>query len=213
MNFMKQISIFSALGIGGCWLRVFCGAVVVMGASMIVNATEVVPPTFTELVNRADYVVRAQVVAVRAEIQAVGTGKKIMSFVELEVLETIAGNPPEQLVLTVLGGRVGRQEMVVEGAPKFVEGLEAVFFVEGNGRQIYPLVGMMYGLYPVIRDDEQGEEGHVVRSNGEPLTTTAEVSTSLREHSGAANEELQSMLPPMTAEMFAQRIRSTRKSP
>ena len=181
-------------------------------AALPLRATTVTPPEFTQLVRESDYVVRAVVKSIRAELTA-KPGKRAMvhSLVELEVKEIITGTPPTPLVLKVLGGKLGDQEMYISGAPRFVVGEESIFFVQGNGTQIYPLARMMHGHYPVLKDAASGRE-YVARSNGEPLASTGEVSQPMhgRETRTAARQVAaeQAALSPAD---FAAQIRTAAK--
>lgn len=182
---------------------------------MGVNATEVVPPSFDELVNGADYVVRAKVEEVTSQLVNRGTKSRIVSKVKLEVLEVVAGDPPESVVLTVLGGQVGERIMTIEGAPQFVPGTEAIFFVQGNGRQFYPLVAMMHGLYPILKNGV-GEDTYMARSNREPLSSISQISKKMGETAapdGTSNDALRASLPAFKPTEFMERIRQQRVNP
>jgi hypothetical protein len=135
--------------------------------------TTVAPPDFATLVNESDYVVHTVVKSVTSEWREKQGHRAIFTLVEVEVLEVINGTPPQPLVLEMLGGRVGSEEMVVQGMPEFVAGQEDILFVRGNGRQFYPLTAAMHGRYPIVH--EKGGRIHVARSNHVPLTNTAEV--------------------------------------
>ena len=145
-------------------------------SSTTASATTVVPPEFPELVNRADFIVRAVVVAVTPIAQTRPDGSSsIHSMVTLEVEKTIAGRVPNPLILDVLGGQIGDREVRVSGAPIYNVGDRAIFFVQGNGKQVHPLVRMMHGFYPVEREANSGRQ-YMVRANREPLTDASEVS-------------------------------------
>jgi hypothetical protein len=75
-------------------------------------------------------------------------------------------------------------------------------FVQANGRQFYPLVGIMHGKYPVQRDAKSGS-AIVTRSNGVPLRNVSEVSGEL-DHASAPSAPLSA---PLTPEVFAGKIR------
>lgn len=168
-------------------------------------ATTVEAPEFTELVGLSDYVVRGVVVSVNPEWRQTADGRRyIASQVEIEVTDAIRGTPPAKLVLEVLGGRVGDEELVVEGAPKFQVGEEDIFFVRGNGRIFYPLVGIMHGLYPILHDFKDGRD-YVLKSNGMPLYSEQDVSLPMNRLPAAkvANPEAQ----PMTADAFIRQVR------
>src|ERR1017187_4793469 len=79
-----------------------------------VRATSVIAPDFDSLVSGADYVVRAVVKSVTSEYRTTPQGRAIFTKVELQVLETITGTPPQPLVLQLLGGTVDGVTMRVE---------------------------------------------------------------------------------------------------
>jgi hypothetical protein len=156
-----------------------------VGLVLPLAATTVVPPDFPELVNGSDYVVRGRVKALSAESRMRGERELIFTRIEIEVLEVIAGTPPQPLVLEMLGGQSGDRALVVAGAPRFKVGDEEILFVQGNGRNFHPLYALMHGKYPVRRDKATGRE-YVTRSNGVPLRDVAEVALPLTE--GPASE-------------------------
>jgi hypothetical protein len=176
------------------------------------HATTVIPPEFATLVNESDCIVRAVVKSVSAVKKSRGHGVKIFTEVELQVVEVIAGNAPAKLTLELLGGRVGEQELVVEGAPQFQVGDEDILFVSGNGRNLSPLNRMMHGRYPILKDAATGR-AYVARSNHAPLRSTAEVSLPM---GGDAAAEPQRGAPansaPLTPEEFIRQIRATANS-
>ncbi len=165
-------------------------------------ATTVVAPDFDSLVSQADYVVRAVVKSVSSEWHVDGANRSIVTKVELTVREVIKGTPPDPLVLQMLGGQIGQTSMVVDGAPKFKVGDEDILFIRGNGQQFSPLVGIMYGRYPVSHDSATGED-IVLRSNGAPLYDTTEVSHAMSSAAGQAGSH------PLTAAEFAGKVRAS----
>ncbi len=176
-------------------------------------ATTVVPPEFPELVNGSDYVVRARVKAVTAEASVKDGKELIHTKVELEVLEVIAGQPPEPLVLTMLGGQVGDRKLTVQGAPVFYVGAEDVLFIKGNGRAFSPLYAMMHGQYPVMADAKRTGRRYMNRSNLVPLLTADEVAMPMAQ--GDLAERLRRLRDPgqaLTPEQFVQAIKSARRA-
>lgn len=147
-------------------------------------ATTVIPPQFEEMAAGSDYVVRGRVKAMDCRTEMRNGRELIFTRIEIEVLEVIAGTPPQPLVLSMLGGRSGDRELVVAGTPRFTVGDEEILFVQGNGRNFYPLYAVMYGKYPVRRDKATGRE-YVTRSNGVPLRDPAEVAMPLAEGTAA----------------------------
>ncbi len=171
------------------------------------RATTVEPPTFAALVNESDYIVRAVVKSVRSEWREKNGHRNIFTLVEIEVLEVISGTPPQPLVLEMLGGRVGEDEMVVQGMPMFTVGQEDILFVRGNGRQFYPLTAAMHGRYPIHR--KPGARAQVARSNQLPLHDTAEVALPMNE--GPAPDPKQTAgasVPVLSPEDFVQQIKA-----
>jgi hypothetical protein len=174
------------------------------------SATTVIPPDFDQLVNDSDYIVRAVVKSVDSEYQTTTSGgKKIVTKVALDVKEVIAGTPPANVVLEILGGRVGDERMVVEGAPTFKVGDEDILFVRGNGHTIVPLVAMMHGRYPILREAATGRR-YVARENKQPLVDTAEISQpiSTKANAAAIKAPAKAASQAMTPEDFIQRIKS-----
>lgn len=175
-----------------------------------VRATTVVPPDFAELVNGSDFIVRAVVKSVSAVKKPGARGSLIFTRVELEVAEVVAGTPPAQLTLEMLGGRVGEQELTVEGAPRFQVGDEDILFVSGNGRNLSPLYGMMHGRYPVLKDATTGR-AFVARSNLAPLRSTAEIGQPMGERTAAAQRSPLAAADALTPEEFIRQIKATAK--
>lgn len=169
------------------------------------RATIVVPPEFSDLVNKSDYVVRARVKSSTSEFRSSPGRTKIYTKVELEVLEVITGQPPATVVLEFLGGRVGDEELIVDGAPQPQVGEEGIFFVSNNGKAFCPLYAMGYGHY-LVKEDAATKQRYVARDDNQPMQSVAEVSQPLRESAAAAGAapDLSRALSP---EDFAQRIR------
>ncbi len=113
----------------------------------------------------------------------------------------IKGSSPTPLVLEMLGGSIGQTSMVVDGAPKFKVGDEDILFIHGNGQQFSPLVGIMYGRYPISHDSASGQD-YVLRSNGSPLYDPKDVTQAMTPAASTAAH-------PITAAEFAGKIRAS----
>jgi len=143
-------------------------------AVQTVTATTVVPPTFQQLVAQAEFIVRAEVRALRCE-ETVHDGQRVIhTYVTLGVLRSLKGNAPDVMELRLLGGTVNGQTLEVAGVPKFVPGEKCLLFIENNGRQFCPLVAIMHGRYRVERRATDGAEV-IRRDNGAPLRMTSDV--------------------------------------
>ena len=143
-------------------------------AALPVHATTVVPPQFEELVAKSDYIVRVVVKSVNAQMHTDGPHRHITTSVELDVREVISGTPPQPLVLKMLGGKVGTEEMTVDGTPKFQVGDEDILFVHGNGVQFCPLVALLHGRYPIKSDASTGRQ-FMTRGDGSLLADEQDV--------------------------------------
>jgi hypothetical protein len=160
-------------------------------------------------VNKSDYVVHAKVRSVQSEKRTVaGRGAKIVTMVELDVIEVVAGTPPAEIKLEMLGGKVGAEELTVAGMPRFKIGDEDILFVSGNGRSISALYGMMHGRFPVARDAATGRK-YIARENGVPLNDTAEIALPMPQRGAAELVRRQRSLgEALTPQDFIQRIRA-----
>jgi hypothetical protein len=188
--------------------RVACRLCVALGAVALLvpapRASTVVPPAFPSLVGQADYIIRAVVKSVSSEIRTDQYGRHIFTKVELDVRQVISGTPPQPLVLQMLGGKVGDETMVVQGAPTFKVGDEDILFIRGNGQQFTPLVALMHGRYPILADTSGRE--YVARSNGAALYDEQEVALPM----GAASTVKMSQpnAQPLSPAYFVGRIQN-----
>ena len=173
-------------------------------AAPLAPATTVVQPTFDRLVGSSDYIVRAVVKSVDSEWRenpAKPGQRYIGSKVTLDVREVIKGTPPSPLVLDLVGGRIGEEELVIDGAPKFQVGQESVLFVRGNGVNFFPLTAMMHGFFPIRHDARTGRD-QVLRHDGRLLYNTGEL-----EPVAAPSALVRSPADrPMTPQAFRDRI-------
>jgi hypothetical protein len=154
---------FSHLLISGACL-IFAGTVL---------ATTVIPPSFDELVSRAEMIFQGSVTDVRSEWTGEGAQRHIMSYVTLKVEDAIKGNPGSTVTLRMLGGTVGGETMEVSDAPKFKVGDRDILFVENNGTQFVPLVGIMHGRFR-IKKDASGQDT-VFTNEGSPLSDVSQL--------------------------------------
>lgn len=189
-------------------LRNCFGLVLAVALAACAGATTVIPPDLAKLANESDYVVQSVVTSVHSEYRDGPEGRAIVTKVGIDVREVITGRPPRVVVLEMLGGRIGDDEMIVEGAPRFKVGDVDVLFVKDNGRAIYPLLAIMYGRYPILRDPATGRE-YVARSNHLPLADGAEIG--LPVVTGAAAELQRRLAGPavgLSPAQFAQQIKA-----
>lgn len=148
-----------------CSLLVSC-ALLGLGTA---SATTVIPPTFDELVGQAELIFQGTVTDVKSEWVGEGAERRIVSYVTFHVDEAIKGNAGASYTIRMLGGTVGDRTMEVTDSPKFKVGDRDILFVENNGKQFIPLVGIMHGRYRVQQDNATGEEV-LLTNHGHALT-------------------------------------------
>ena len=122
------------------------------------QGTTVIPPTFDELVDKAEVIFQGTVTDVRAQWVGEGAQHRIMSYVTFKVEDTMKGAPGDTYTLRMLGGTVDGETMEVSDGPKFEVGGREIVFVENNGSQFIPLVGIMHGRFHIQKDDQTGAE-------------------------------------------------------
>jgi hypothetical protein len=132
-----------------------------------VRATTVIPPTFDELVDQAETIFQGDVTNVKSEWVGEGAQRHIMSYVTFRVEESLKGNPGQCYTIRMLGGTVAGETMGVSDAPKFQVGDKDILFVQNNGSQFIPLVGIMHGRFHV-RANESGQQV-VTNNEDEPV--------------------------------------------
>lgn len=120
-----------------------------------VMATTVAPLSFEQLVNASAAVVYGRVIDVRS--QWTEDRRFIESVVSIEILRGMKGGARDSISFTVPGGQVGRYLNVIPGAPVFVPGDTAIFFLTARGPRLPVTTGLTQGVYRVRRDAASGE--------------------------------------------------------
>ena len=131
------------------------------------TATTVIPPTFDQLVNDAEMIFEGTVSSMHSEWAGQGSERHIVTFVTFKVEDPIKGSVGLEYTLRMFGGTVDGQTIEVADAPRFKAGDRDILFVEHNGTQFIPLVGIMHGRFHV-QADETGLE-IIAKDNGAPL--------------------------------------------
>lgn len=118
----------------------------------LATATTVIPPRFDELVSRAQIIFEGEVTGVQSQWIGEGAQHRIVTFVTFKVDDTLKGDAGATYSIRVLGGTVDGRTMEVTDAPKFKVGDHDLLFVENNGSQFIPLVGIQHGCFRVQKD-------------------------------------------------------------
>ena len=138
-------------------------AICAAAALQTAHATTVIPPSFDELVGQAQVIFEGTVTDTKSQWAGEGASRRIVTYVTFKVDEAIKGDAGASYTLRMLGGTVDGQTMEVTDSPKFKVGDRDIVFVENNGSQFIPLVGIMHGRFRVQKDKATGRE--VVMSN------------------------------------------------
>lgn len=136
------------------------------------RATTVIPPTFDQLVNEAEVIIQGNVTDVKSQYTGEGSQRHIVTYVTFNVEDAIKGNPGATYTIRMLGGTVGDETLEVSDAPKFKIGDRDILFIQNNGQQFIPLVGIMHGRFHVEQDTQSGTD-MVRANNGEAVTNLA----------------------------------------
>jgi len=108
-----------------------------------------------QMTHAAKRIVRARCLA---NSTAWDTGE-IWTFTTFEVEENWKGAPHDkQIAVRLLGGTVGGLTSSVSGVPRFVNGEEAILFLEPTTRGDFSIVSWMQGTFRVRRDGVSGRE-------------------------------------------------------
>ena len=151
------------------------------------RGTTVIPPSFDELVSRAEVIFQGTVTDVRSQWTGEGAQHRIESYVTFKVEDAMKGAPGESYTLRMLGGTVDGETMEVSDSPKFKVGDRDVIFVENNGSQFIPLVGIMHGRFHVDKDKQTGRE-MITTNEREPLKDLSRLGK--QEQKASASEAL-----------------------
>jgi hypothetical protein len=144
-------------------LLILCAAL----AATNVRATTVIPPTFDELVTEAELIFQGTVTEVHSQWIGEGAEHRIVTFVTFTIEDALKGAPGNNYTIRMLGGTVDGETMEVSDSPKFKMGDRDILFVEHNGSQFMPLVGIMHGRFHVLKD-QNGRES-VAKDTGAPV--------------------------------------------
>jgi hypothetical protein len=123
----------------------------------LAQATTVIEPTFDELVSRAEVIFQGTVTDVRSQWTGEGAQRHIETYVTARVDDALKGEVGATYTLRILGGTVGDMTMEVTDTPKFIIGDRDILFVENNGAQFIPLVGIGHGRFRVERNGGDGD--------------------------------------------------------
>lgn len=90
----------------------------------------------------------------------------IWTVTTFDLIESMKGNLPPQVVVRLPGGKVGNLTAAVEGTPKFVPGDEAVLFLQRTRTGGYSVAGWVEGTFRIALDPASRREVVTQDSSG-----------------------------------------------
>jgi hypothetical protein len=116
---------------------------------------------------RAQVIFEGEVTGLRSQWIGEGSQHRIVTYVTFKVDDALKGDPGTTYSMRMLGGTVDDRTMEVSDAPKFKVGDHDVLFIENNGSQFIPLVGLQHGRFRVEKDSSGRQT--LLTGNGLPL--------------------------------------------
>jgi hypothetical protein len=138
-----------------------------------VRATTVIPPSFDQLVNQAEMIFQGTVTDLRPQWMGEGAERHIVTFVTFKIDDPIKGALNQSYTIRMFGGTLDGQTMEVTDSPRFKIGDRDILFVENNGTQFIPLVGIMHGRFR-IQTEASGREC-IAKDTGAPVSDPAKL--------------------------------------
>jgi hypothetical protein len=138
------------------------------------RATTVIPPTFDQLVTEAEVIFQGTVTELHSQWTGEGAERHIVTYVTFQIEEAIKGAPGANYTIRMFGGTVDGQTMEATDTPRFKVGDRDILFVEHNGTQFVPLVGIMHGRFHIQQDQINGRE-KVAKDNGAVVANLAKL--------------------------------------
>ncbi|MBA3960411.1 MAG: hypothetical protein H0X40_00720 [Chthoniobacterales bacterium] len=160
-----------------------------LALALSARATTVIAPDFDHLVSRAQVIFDGNVTGVRSQWIGEGSEHRIVTFVTFKVNDLIKGDAASNYTIRMLGGTVDGRTMRVTDAPEFAVGDHDLLFVENNGSQFVPLVGIGHGRFHIGKD--QSGSDMLVTGENQPLTDVNQLGAD--EHAVAQNRRALSL--------------------
>jgi len=169
--------------------------------------TTVAPVPFAQMVEKADLIMEGTVVSSRCESRLRGTNEVVFTLVEIEQQDTVKGKAAKTITLQCLGGSVGSNTLEVIGVPKFKKRDRVVLFIQKNGIQFCPIVGLYQGKFNLRTDPATGRD-FLEMHNGQPLRNVNEIGVRAESSQFFRSSTIGSPLAaPMSLVTFKEEIR------
>ncbi|HVF72085.1 MAG TPA: hypothetical protein VM940_10810 [Chthoniobacterales bacterium] len=157
-------------------MKLFCSLffLACLGLAKTVSGTTVIPPSFDRLVSDAEMIFEGTVTDLRSEWAGEGTDRHIVTYVTFKVEDALKGALGPDYTIRMMGGTIDGKTLEVTDAPRFKVGDRDILFVEHNGTQFIPLVGIMHGRFRIKPDDHSSEE-KIAKDNGAAVANVAKL--------------------------------------
>jgi ABC-type glycerol-3-phosphate transport system substrate-binding protein len=134
----------------------------VLALAAAANATTIRPMTIEEMTASASSVIEGTAVDKWSAWDS--QHREIMTFTRFNVLKTLKGSAPNQVVVAQLGGTVGNIKLLVSGIRHFQIGETTLLFLRLGDTPDVMSLDTMQGNFRVVKD----QIGEMVASNGMP---------------------------------------------
>jgi hypothetical protein len=110
-----------------------------------------------QLIGLSQYALVGSATDAYSRWESVGTSRRIVTYVSLQVTQPIDGRPPPEtsLMLRTLGGRVGDIGQLVHGEARFSLGAASVVFLAPDVDGVLGVTAMAQGHYPLSTEPGQ----------------------------------------------------------
>ena len=131
-------------------LKAIFGGLLLLSYAVHASATTLLYKSFNDLIKESDGIVAGTVASIESQYDR---NKEIYTFVTLDQLDVLSGSyQGTSLTLRLKGGQVGHDISHIDGSPEFKQNDRVVLFVQGNGRDLVPLVGWTQGAFRIVED-------------------------------------------------------------
>lgn len=134
--------------------RLLAAALALAALAPFAAATVVLRVTPRELADKAELVIEGRVAAI--DVRWDDDRTCINTYVTFTVERSLKGNAPGSMVITVPGGKVGDEEVRVDGTAQFARDEEAVVFLWRNARGEWGVLGEAQGKFRLTKDAKTG---------------------------------------------------------
>ncbi|HLM02567.1 MAG TPA: DUF4214 domain-containing protein [Pyrinomonadaceae bacterium] len=157
----------------------------------LVFLTQTAAATTAKLASDEQLILTSRVI-VTGDVQAIqaawdGQRRNIYTYVTVKVSEVLKGQiRNETIVIKQAGGRVGDDEIIIDGAPKYKAGQSVLLFLNTLPDGALTVAHLFQGKYEIIENAETGlriaqrtidsDNVHILPGQGEQVTNSAELS-------------------------------------